>query len=329
MHLTLVGLSHKTAPVEIREKLTFPANRQEEALSLLTSTPAVSEAVIVSTCNRTEIYAVTSTEFDGPRAVIDFMCDYHGLERHDARPLALHLGRRGGHPPPLPRGGLARLDGSRRSADPRPGEGGLRALLRERRIRARLQQALPPVLRGRQARANRDRHRRERRLHQLRRGRTRQEGLRDARRPHHPGARRRQDERAHGQAPGEQRREEGPRRQPHLRARAGARREVRRRGHRLRGALRPHGRGRHRHLVDRGYATTSSPRTRSPRPARAARAARCSSSTSRFRATSTRPSTTWPTSTSTTSTISTASSRRTSRSACTRPSAPRSSSARR
>lgn len=83
MHLTLVGLSHKTAPVEIREKLTFPANRQEEALSLLTSTPAVNEAVIVSTCNRTEIYAVTSTEFDGPEAIIDFVCDYHGLDRHE------------------------------------------------------------------------------------------------------------------------------------------------------------------------------------------------------------------------------------------------------
>ncbi len=83
MHLTLVGLSHKTAPVEIREKLTFPANRQEEALSLLTSTPAVNEAVIVSTCNRTEIYAVTSTEFDGPGAIIDFICDYHDLDRHE------------------------------------------------------------------------------------------------------------------------------------------------------------------------------------------------------------------------------------------------------
>jgi glutamyl-tRNA reductase len=83
MHLTLVGLSHKTAPVEIREKLTFPANRQEEALSLLTSTPAVNEAVIVSTCNRTEIYAVTSIEFDGPDAIIDFVCDYHGLDRHE------------------------------------------------------------------------------------------------------------------------------------------------------------------------------------------------------------------------------------------------------
>ena len=83
MHLTLVGLSHKTAPVEIREKLTFPAHRQEEALSLLTSTPAVSEAVIVSTCNRTEIYAVTAADVDGPAAVIDFLAEYHDLDRHE------------------------------------------------------------------------------------------------------------------------------------------------------------------------------------------------------------------------------------------------------
>ena len=81
MHLTLVGLSHKTAPVEIREKLTFPANRQDEALTLLTSLPGVSEAVIVSTCNRTEIYAVTASEIDGPAAVIDFAAEFHGLER--------------------------------------------------------------------------------------------------------------------------------------------------------------------------------------------------------------------------------------------------------
>lgn len=83
MHLTLVGLSHKTAPVEIREKLTFPANRQEDALARLTSSDAVAEAVIVSTCNRTEIYAVTSAGFDGPDAIIDFMADYHDLDRHE------------------------------------------------------------------------------------------------------------------------------------------------------------------------------------------------------------------------------------------------------
>jgi glutamyl-tRNA reductase len=83
MHLTLVGLSHKTAPVEIREKLTFPAHRQEDALSLLTSSEGVAEAVIISTCNRTEIYAVTGTGHDGPAAIIDFMADYHHLDRHE------------------------------------------------------------------------------------------------------------------------------------------------------------------------------------------------------------------------------------------------------
>jgi glutamyl-tRNA reductase len=83
MHLTLVGLSHKTAPVDIREKLTFPANVQQSALSALTASEAVSEAVIVSTCNRTEIYAVTAEGFDGTGAIIDFICDYHDLDRHE------------------------------------------------------------------------------------------------------------------------------------------------------------------------------------------------------------------------------------------------------
>ena len=95
MHLTLVGLSHKTAPVEIREKLTFPANRQDEALALLTSNPDVSEAVIISTCNRTEIYAVTTTQTDGPSTIIDFVADYHGLDRDE---LAHSLYIREGEP---------------------------------------------------------------------------------------------------------------------------------------------------------------------------------------------------------------------------------------
>lgn len=83
MHLTLVGLSHKTAPIEIREKLTFPAHRQADALSLLCSSDRVAEAVVVSTCNRTEIYAVTSADDSGVDAVIDFMAEYHDLDRHE------------------------------------------------------------------------------------------------------------------------------------------------------------------------------------------------------------------------------------------------------
>ncbi len=83
MHLTLVGLSHKTAPVEIREKLTFPASRQEEAIAILTQSSDVAEVLILSTCNRTEIYAVTGADVDGPGAIIDFLTDYHNLDRHE------------------------------------------------------------------------------------------------------------------------------------------------------------------------------------------------------------------------------------------------------
>ena len=81
MHLTLVGLSHKTAPVDIREKLTFPADVQPDALATLVAMDAVNECIIVSTCNRTEIYAVTSAEDNGVDAVIDFMANYHDLDR--------------------------------------------------------------------------------------------------------------------------------------------------------------------------------------------------------------------------------------------------------
>ncbi|PKQ38003.1 MAG: glutamyl-tRNA reductase [Actinobacteria bacterium HGW-Actinobacteria-1] len=93
MHLILVGLSHKTAPIEIRERLTFPAHKQAEALALLTSQDAIAEAVIVSTCNRTEIYAVASGGDEGVDAVIDFMTEYHSLDRHElVRSLYLNHG---------------------------------------------------------------------------------------------------------------------------------------------------------------------------------------------------------------------------------------------
>jgi len=82
MHLTLVGLSHKTAPIEIREKLTFPAHVQPQALSALTFGAEIAEAVILSTCNRTEVYAVSASEA-GTDAVIDFLCEFHDLDRHE------------------------------------------------------------------------------------------------------------------------------------------------------------------------------------------------------------------------------------------------------
>jgi glutamyl-tRNA reductase len=56
MALHVIGLNHHSAPLEVREKLAFPPEHQAEALAALAAQPGVAEAVLVSTCNRTEVY---------------------------------------------------------------------------------------------------------------------------------------------------------------------------------------------------------------------------------------------------------------------------------
>jgi glutamyl-tRNA reductase len=53
MPLHVVGLNHQSASLEVREKLAFPPERQGDALADLAAQPGVTEAVLVSTCNRT------------------------------------------------------------------------------------------------------------------------------------------------------------------------------------------------------------------------------------------------------------------------------------
>lgn len=56
MPLHALGINHRSAPLEVREKLAFPPERQADALAELLAQPGIAEAVLVSTCNRTEIY---------------------------------------------------------------------------------------------------------------------------------------------------------------------------------------------------------------------------------------------------------------------------------
>jgi glutamyl-tRNA reductase len=56
MHFYVLGINHHSAPLEVREKLAFPPERQADALIDLAAQPGVAEAVLVSTCNRTELY---------------------------------------------------------------------------------------------------------------------------------------------------------------------------------------------------------------------------------------------------------------------------------
>src|SRR5512147_1730572 len=77
MHIVVVGLSHKTAPVEIREKLAIPESRLGEALARLCSYSGVKEGMLLSTCNRVEVYAVVEDLEPGYGGIQDFLADAH------------------------------------------------------------------------------------------------------------------------------------------------------------------------------------------------------------------------------------------------------------
>ena len=62
MNIVVIGLSHHSSPVELRERFAFDEGRVPEALKLLRDSGTVGEAVILSTCNRVEIYAATAAE---------------------------------------------------------------------------------------------------------------------------------------------------------------------------------------------------------------------------------------------------------------------------
>jgi len=83
MGIVVVGLSHKSAPIEVREKLNFPEATLPEALKKLMSYEGVRESLIVSTCNRVEIYASVQDTNAGIDRIKQFISDYHGLSRED------------------------------------------------------------------------------------------------------------------------------------------------------------------------------------------------------------------------------------------------------
>ena len=87
MNLIVVGLSHKTTPVEIRERLSFPAQTIGEPLNRLCTAYEINEGVIISTCNRVEVFAVTRDIEKGLWQVKKFLSEYHnipleGLDKH-------------------------------------------------------------------------------------------------------------------------------------------------------------------------------------------------------------------------------------------------------
>src|SRR5438477_1645933 len=87
MHILVVGLSHRTAPVDLRERVDFQG-RVDAALRALAARGSTHEAVVLSTCNRAEVYAASDDVAAARADLAAFMSDFHGVDRGE---LAPHL----------------------------------------------------------------------------------------------------------------------------------------------------------------------------------------------------------------------------------------------
>ena len=76
MHLKILGLNHTTAPVEVRERFSIGKDALRRGLEHLDDYDGLNEAVILSTCNRSEIYAVTAAGCE--TSVYQFLSDLIG-----------------------------------------------------------------------------------------------------------------------------------------------------------------------------------------------------------------------------------------------------------
>src|SRR5438874_963172 len=99
MRYTLLGINHKTAPVEVRERLAISESHLPEAMRRLVAHPGVAEAVIFSTCNRVELF--TRAASSAPD-LHDFLQEYFSVDprelsghlyQHDDRDAVRHLFR--------------------------------------------------------------------------------------------------------------------------------------------------------------------------------------------------------------------------------------------
>ncbi len=81
MDTLVVGLNHKTAPIEVREKVAFDGTKLNDALNRLKDYPSIKEHIILSTCNRVEIYAAVDDLDAGTDSIKGFISDFHGISR--------------------------------------------------------------------------------------------------------------------------------------------------------------------------------------------------------------------------------------------------------
>lgn len=84
MSLLALGINHKTAPVALRERVTFSPETLNHAIESLRQQPLVQAGVVLSTCNRTELYLSMEQpedlqQQDLHKQIVDWLCAYHKL----------------------------------------------------------------------------------------------------------------------------------------------------------------------------------------------------------------------------------------------------------
>lgn len=79
MNILIVGLNHKTADISIREKVAFDGSKLDNAINILKNTPWIKENIILSTCNRVEIYVNVKDITSGTVGIKRFLSDFHNV----------------------------------------------------------------------------------------------------------------------------------------------------------------------------------------------------------------------------------------------------------
>ena len=92
MHLFLLGVSHKTAPVDLRERLDFSSRDVGAAVEALATRSSAIESVVLSTCNRSEVYVASAQPDRAHDEIVQFLTEYHQLPPEAFTP---HLFARG------------------------------------------------------------------------------------------------------------------------------------------------------------------------------------------------------------------------------------------
>jgi glutamyl-tRNA reductase len=91
VHVLLIGISHRTAPVELRERVDFQVRGIEQALRALATRGSTREAVVLSTCNRAEIYAACE-DLNATRLDLSlFVAEFHGIDHTAVAPHVYDL----------------------------------------------------------------------------------------------------------------------------------------------------------------------------------------------------------------------------------------------